>query len=82
MVDILLTGEAQREAERLKAEIEEHWALCKKKALQKANEKAGKETDSEHEIEPQANPTASFFIIIYTAFYLNDFIVHLPGGGY
>ena len=64
MVDILLTGKAQREAERLKAEIEERRALRKKKALQKANEKAGKETDSEHEIEPRANPMASFIIII------------------
>ena len=82
MVDILLTGEVQQEAERLKAEIKEHRALRKKKVFQKANEKAGKETDSKHEFEPWVNPTASFFIIIITAFYLIDFIVHLPGGGY
>ena len=68
MTNVLLTGEAKQEAEILKAEVEEHRALRKKKALQRANEKAGKETNSKDEFEPRANPTASFYYYYYSLF--------------
>ena len=71
MTNVLLTGEAKREVEILKAEVEERQAVCKKKALQRANEKAGKETESEDEFEPRANPTASFYYYYYYSLFFN-----------
>ena len=57
LVENYFTVKAQWEAAKLKAEQKEHRALCKKKALQKANQQAGLEPGSEEEFQPWANPS-------------------------